>query len=81
MLFQLHAGFEPTLPRWLSAGWNGYYILYYMHIYCEGHPLNLSNLTLHQPQTSSPNQYRRLYDIWKLLLCISLLGGSVIMCQ
>ena len=28
MLFPLHAGFEPTLPRWLSAGWKGYYISY-----------------------------------------------------
>ena len=28
MLFQLHAGFEPTLPRWLRAGWKGYYISY-----------------------------------------------------
>ena len=23
MIFPLHAGFEPTLPRWLSAGWKG----------------------------------------------------------
>ena len=23
MLFPLHAAFEPTLPRWLSAGWKG----------------------------------------------------------
>ena len=28
MLFPLLAGFEPTLPRWLSVGWNGYYIPY-----------------------------------------------------
>ena len=23
MLFLLHAGFEPTLPPWLSASWKG----------------------------------------------------------
>ena len=23
MIFPLHAGFEPTLPRWLGAGWKG----------------------------------------------------------
>ena len=34
-----------------------YIIWYYMHMYCEGHPLNLSTLTLHQPQTSSPNWF------------------------
>ena len=28
MLFPLHAGFEPTLPRWLSACWKGHYISY-----------------------------------------------------
>ena len=28
ILFTLQVGFEPTLPRWLSAGWKGYYISY-----------------------------------------------------
>ena len=23
MIFPFHAGFEPTLPRWLSVGWQG----------------------------------------------------------
>ena len=23
MLFPLHAGFEPSLPRWIRAGWKG----------------------------------------------------------
>ena len=24
MILPSHAGFEPTLPRWLSAGWKGF---------------------------------------------------------
>ena len=50
MISPLHTGVEPTLPRWLSAGWKEYYItvLYHnMHMQCEGHPLNLSTLVLY----------------------------------
>ena len=54
MLSPLHAGFEPTLPRWLSAGWKGYYISYDTICICT--------LTLHQPQTSSPNWLSHLFS-------------------
>ena len=43
-------------------------------MYCEGHPLNLSTLTLHRPQTSSFFTHLCMYSIaiyrtfWKLLL-------------
>ena len=66
MLFPLYAGFEPILPRWLSAGWKRYN----MHMYCEGHPLNLSTLTLHRPQTS--NLFSHIFAC-----TVSLTGGHL----
>ena len=75
--FPFHAGLEPTLPPG-SVQLVGvlYIIWHYMHMYCEGHPMNLSSHTRHRPQTFSTNwfshilhvQYRRLLDIWKLLV-------------
>ena len=71
-----------------------YIIWYYMHMYCEGHPLNLSTLTLHRPQTSSHNWFSHIFfthfcmysiavyrTVGNYCCCFSLLGGSAIRCQ
>ena len=71
----------------------GYYISwYYMHMYCEGNPLNISTLTLHQPQTFSHLFLTHFcmcsiadWILWRTFgnycCCVSLLGGNAIRCQ
>ena len=71
MIFPIHAGFGiPFHAGSVRVGRGSMIIvLYYIYAYmfCYGHPLNLSTLTLHRPQTFShlfPHifhvQYRRL---------------------
>ena len=44
MLFPLHAGFLAYPSTLAQCGLEGvlYHMIYYMHMYCEGHPLNLA---------------------------------------
>ena len=86
ILFPLHAGFEPSLPCWLSAGWKGYYIMwYYMHM------SSIESLHSHaSPATDiSPNWFSHIcmYSIATCSIfvncycCILLQSGSTIRCQ